>query len=328
VPQSTLLQTFLKSDVVVHLSDIHFGEDFAFPLSNEPDKSTLLESLISDIERIAPEGVGLLVISGDLTTKANADFLFNDAISFLVKMTERLRLERDRVVIVPGNHDINLRDYKPQDYSHERVFFAAMKEFYGGLPYGLPRLHSYELSSGRRLDVLAMNSVRLRESKTKNYGYVDWSSYRDLLRRTPVARGSIKIGVLHHHLVSAVKHEFVDPDYPAAGLSLTLDSIDVIEGLQENGFDIVLHGHQHVAAVTRISRGRLADGRNRLAGLDHGMLLVGAGSAGAHRLTDELRDNAYGILKFNGRWLNVISRRFNPGLPPREHFAAKIKIRR
>src|ERR1700722_12414114 len=53
---------------------------------------------------------------------------------------------------------------------------------------------------------------------------------------------------------------------------------------------------------------------------------LAAGSAGARRLSDEMRDNSYNILKFDESNIGIEARRYNPGPAPRTHF--KFKLRR
>src|SRR6478672_8229486 len=74
----------------------------------------------------------------------------------------------------------------------------------------------------------------------------------------------------------------------ATRLSVTLDAGSVVEGLQSHGFQLALHGHQHVPAITRIDRGSAVDGNVELSH-GGGMVVLAAGSAGATRLSDEMR---------------------------------------
>src|SRR5262249_48072374 len=154
----------------------------------------------------------------------------------------------------PGNHDIALKKFRPQDYSHETPFHLFTKEFYGRTML-YPQLRRFTLPSGRALEFLGVNSVRLRHESEKQFGYVQWPLYEDVLRESPRDPDALRIAALHHHLVPALREESIDPGYPDAAVSVTLDAGAVIEGLQTYDFSLVLHGHQHVPAATRITRG-------------------------------------------------------------------------
>ena len=84
---------------------------------------------------------------------------------------------------------------------------------------------------------------------------------------TPHDRNTVRIAVLHHHLVPAPREEVPTTDYPLASVSVTVDAGAVIAGLQRHHFELALHGHQHVPAATNVSRGVVDDGSHDLSGL-------------------------------------------------------------
>ncbi|HNB74404.1 MAG TPA: metallophosphoesterase, partial [Acidobacteriota bacterium] len=85
---------------ILHLSDIHVNPD-TDPLSR-------LQPLISDLrdtEFLGIEHLDYLVISGDLTDKAQPEE-FEKVHEFLSRLIEQFRLSAERCIIVPGNHDL------------------------------------------------------------------------------------------------------------------------------------------------------------------------------------------------------------------------------
>jgi hypothetical protein len=212
--------------------------------------------------------------------------------------------------------------YTPSDYSHEASFNLFTKEFYGQA-MKCPELRRYVLANGRTVEFLAINSVRLRHTSEKQFGYVQWRLYEEALRLTKRNPDDFRIAVLHHHLVPASREESVDPKYPEAGISVTLDAGSVIEGLQAHGFELALHGHQHVPALSRIDRGAAIDGSIKLSDKG-GLVVLAAGSAGATRLSDEMRDNSYNIIKVLPAGYSVEAKRFNQGKAPQRLFQANF----
>ena len=287
----------VASDFVVHLSDLHFGTDYGFPAGRQPGAETLIARLQQDLRNLCSGTIGLVVVSGDLTTKADANALAIEALDFLNALHSELRVPKEAILVVPGNHDFRLAEYRPTDFSHERPFNLMLREFYGNYDPD-DRLRRFAFPSGHRVEFLLINSVRLRKIEEANYGYVEWSLYEGRLREAPKAPDVTRVAVLHHHLISMPREELYDNDYKHAGISTTLDSGTVIEGLQAHGFRLALHGHQHVPGIASISRGIINE--NNAAMPQPDLTLLSAGSAGAkiERLTYSMRDNSYNLLNF------------------------------
>lgn len=305
----------LATSRVLHLSDIHLGSDFGFPASSSPGRADLVETIARDLDGSQPS---LVVVSGDITSRADATVLQSSGIGFLTSLSKRLGVAKDQFIIVPGNHDIALNKFSPYDYSHERPFFHFMRDFYGR-EVEFPSLRAFLLPDGRRLEVLSMNSVKRRDEKESNFGYVDWNQYGDLLKTKTKPESSVRIAVLHHHLLQAPRVEIVDPNYADASVSTTLDAAAVIEGLQENNFDLVLHGHQHVPALSRVSRAVRQNG-GEAAQFKRDLYVLAAGSAGSSRLSDEMRDNSYNLLDLTSDGMQIEARLYNKGKAPNTLF--------
>jgi 3',5'-cyclic AMP phosphodiesterase CpdA len=88
---------------IIHLSDFHFNKE------NESEIETVLKSLIDDINNLKAKyniSPYFIVISGDIADKgAKSDYDF--AVKWLYNMMDNFDISRDRVFIVPGNHDID-----------------------------------------------------------------------------------------------------------------------------------------------------------------------------------------------------------------------------
>jgi len=93
---------------IVHLSDLHFG---ALDRAGDLYVGLLLE-LKKDMDL---PGLDALVISGDIVNKCCKDG-YNHAKSFLSNVAKTFNLDAGKVVIVPGNHDID-RDVSETSYS-------------------------------------------------------------------------------------------------------------------------------------------------------------------------------------------------------------------
>jgi len=105
---------------VLHLSDLHFGE--------EADVRKSLRPLVADIKD-ASGGLGFerldyLVISGDLTNRATQGE-FEAAHQFTSGLIEAFELTAQRCVVVPGNHDLSWDEPGVYDFKMGRQVNAA-----------------------------------------------------------------------------------------------------------------------------------------------------------------------------------------------------------
>ena len=106
---------------ILHISDLH--RDPKNPISNE----ALLNSLIQDVENAASEehpipAPQIIVVSGDIIQGTGKDTIdpdnvlreqYDQAEQFLGALADKLLTDRHKLIIVPGNHDINF----PRMYS-------------------------------------------------------------------------------------------------------------------------------------------------------------------------------------------------------------------
>jgi 3',5'-cyclic AMP phosphodiesterase CpdA len=98
---------------ILHISDIHRSP------SAPTDNTTLIGALLDDVRLHYPEesehrdkgqlpliAPVLIVVSGDLTYCSFKEE-YQGAAAFLAKLVDELGIEKSKVVIVPGNHDLN-----------------------------------------------------------------------------------------------------------------------------------------------------------------------------------------------------------------------------
>jgi predicted MPP superfamily phosphohydrolase len=92
------------SVTILHVSDTQFGRYHRFDPSD-----SLAGHLIRDVaslSRIGVPTIDLIVLSGDIAERGKrAEYA--DALRFVDHLCEELGLGRERVVVVPGNHDVS-----------------------------------------------------------------------------------------------------------------------------------------------------------------------------------------------------------------------------
>jgi predicted phosphodiesterase len=249
----------------LHLSDFHFGGSD----SKRYDADIVIESLLVDIsERIEKDGLepDFIAVTGDLALRGKS-LEYKLVRAFFEKLLEITGLPRQRLFIVPGNHDVDrtliedstllvgkgLTDRQITNKilanrGDRRRFFARFKGyskffneyFKGHLVFDDERffyVHQFD-TGNRRLAILGLNSSWLAASDEDEVLklVIGERQTRAALKAAEDASAIIKIALLHH------------PNDWIRGF----DQRDSMTMLQTN-CDFVLHGHLHKAAATHLS---------------------------------------------------------------------------
>jgi tetratricopeptide (TPR) repeat protein len=310
--------------VIIHISDPHFGtmerdgglvqmHRFVDGQYSRKLSEHLTREFFSANShfRFGSENL-ILVISGDLTYRARAEE-FDRVKAFLEEVCDGIGISRERVVLVPGNHDVDWLGSK-QDMSRRfDNYIGFLDSFYGqelfrrlyprlqwDLKVNSKRTPAFELVSIVRCDpliIIGMNSC-VYETDQDHYGFVGGRQLEvvDELLAPHRDSASIRVAVFHHHL-----HPYPEPieerasGAPLLDMSTVRDAGLVERNLERLGFDIVLHGHKHKSQVreTRI-RNRNERGVRRIPPL----IVCGAGSIGVDsRELEHNQSNQYAVLE-------------------------------
>ncbi len=243
----------------LHISDIHFG-------GFESVSGAQLSECILDAAR---ENVGrgwkpdFIAISGDIAHSADLG-QYSNATCFLDRLLQTLELERDRVSMCPGNHDVDrsISSYLFQGCRAKIASGSDIEEFLRSPERAtlLERMARYSefrktyLTSASQLtfdsrSIHAVNrmsidglDVQLWEMNSAWLGYggeedleklvVGSLSLSQSIKSLPPCEGCIIFGVVHHpfHWLTSFESEH-------------------IEAICCENFDFVLHGHIHKPAT-------------------------------------------------------------------------------
>lgn len=208
---------------IAHLSDLHFGTEQPF----------LVQQLIEEMGRINPD---LIVISGDLTQRARIS-QYKAAKQFINE------IGRDRVLCVPGNHDISLYNL------FERIIFPFKKY----RQYIHP--HIWSAFKNDEVAIFGINSVTPYKTMS---GYItdkELNRIKQFFEDQPA--DIFKIAVMHHNLIKSERHKVIN------------DAEKIINIFADCGVNLVLSGHIHYACIETLKRSFLT----------HNMYVVTAGTA-------------------------------------------------
>lgn len=251
---------------VLHLSDLHFGSDYGFRRQGEDveigdPRKTLTECISADLERLKiQDEIAAVIVTGDFMTRGKFDDESRQAaLDEFSALRDCLGLEREQIIAVPGNHDVirypeggslDIRENAvgiQTRYEHETLFRTFADELVG-------RDWKASLNYSRRinlgdvdLDVCVLNSCTIAATEWTEYGYVGRSGLEAIeeLEAIAIERPTFRFIALHHHLLPVARVEALN----AKGVSLTLDSSDILAAGQKSKVHIALHGHQHKPKV-------------------------------------------------------------------------------
>lgn len=284
---------------ILHLSDLHFsgkeGEDSRW-------YGQLSEDLTSELQ--CPN-LDFVIVSGDIANHAD-ESEYEAARQFLYRLCLKFNLQQSKVVIVPGNHDVN---WNIGDEAYQRVGdevrlvpekhqqrFKPFADFYRDVrnePYRLDYQDQgilYHFPE-QRLLILGLNSAWKLDRLQTQDADINPDALNNAL--TMVSNNSnlyqcLKIAVWHHPLNSPDEDRIRDHGF--------------MERLAKAGFQVVLHGHVHQAQNDLYRYDLSAGGRK----LD----IISAGTFGAP--PKELRTGypwQYNLLELSENKLTVKSRR-------------------
>jgi len=301
---------------ILHLSDPHFGT-----LDNAHNwYGQLAEDLYQELNC---EHIDILILSGDIANYAS-NGEYDAARLFLDELCQEFRVSQQRIVLVPGNHDVDwvaaqgayhseprdkykgklpegsfddgmnvqIRDdalYKER-FAHFSTFYKAVK----GEDYPLEYDHQYILHHfpEPNLLVLGLNSAwQLDHHFTARASILTngvTNALGQIRRNRETYRNCLRIAVWHHPLNSPFEDRITDQGF--------------VEQLAKAGFRVVLHGHIHRAIPSLYHYDQSPDGRK----ID----IISAGTFGA-----PMREwfpgypLQYNLLKLDGDTLTIETRR-------------------
>lgn len=282
----------MKPFSILHISDLHRSP--ADPISNEE----LLSALVGDRDRYVDEEPAVpapeaIVVSGDLIHgvplgadghEAALAEQYEVAASFLDELVDRLLDgDRSRVVIVPGNHDVDwntalaamtpvaeddvpgdlesalFRDSSELrwDWKTRRLYrisdpdlyerrLAAFWRFFDAFYGGVPGLLRVE--AGADANLFSLNGGRIGVAAFNSCHGNDCFERQGRIRKEAVARSHLDLkdtGSVFDLRMAVWHHNIDGPPQRSDYMDL-----EIVRGMIGRGFRLGLYGHQHRAQAT------------------------------------------------------------------------------
>jgi len=246
------------SVTVLHISDTQFGQYHRFGAGATSLASQLIYDLRDNVGRDVPP-IDLIVLSGDIAERGLWSE-FTQALAFVRELLSFTGLGPDKVVVVPGNHDVNWgmseayfaeckgEEREPREpftrkWRHYQRFVTELHgaaAFTEEQPY---RLHRFD---DLRLAVAALNSTWLESHRdADHYGWCGTEQLRWFEDQLRAAGDDVaRIGVVHHN---ARRGPTADNE--------NLRDAAALDGILGPHLDLLLHGHTHDGKEDRLPDG-------------------------------------------------------------------------
>lgn len=221
---------------ILHISDIHFSK-------KEDVKKWLLQLYVDLKNNLNVSIIDYLIISGDITNIASNEE-FEYALLFIQELIKEFMLQREKIIIVPGNHDydrdttkaamdaekiINDKLYLEKFDSFQRFHVNATGKYYSECIEHQGIINVYDAD---KLLVLGLNSSWAIDHVNKYKASINMNTLYEVAKKILAGqyKDYLKIAVFHH---------------PVAGPEQM--NSEFMELLAQAGFRICMHGHIHEA---------------------------------------------------------------------------------
>ncbi|MFT0334885.1 metallophosphoesterase family protein [Bacteroides thetaiotaomicron] len=245
---------------IIQLSDLQFGAKhrFGYP-------SKICDSIAQDILYMAEKysfSPIYLLLTGDITETAHTNE-FMDAGATIEHLANQISVDKDSILAVPGNHDINWKLAEvAYEVGDENLKYNNYNKF--ALKHCNKRsavcLDHYNYFFDHRLGIefLFLNSCE-KEDHNNHFGYIDSEKLvKTIINNSHGTENYTKICICHHR---------IEPD-PRTPKSVIDNSYEIETILLKNGYNIVFTGHIH--------ENRVCEKRDS----EKSIIYAGAGSAG------------------------------------------------
>lgn len=263
-PQLSQLLSWLTRSMcdpltILHLSDLQFGRHHRYPKGDD-SYQTLFAKQVDDVEylkekyNVHPNAV---VVTGDVA-EGSVPQEYALARSFFEKLAAKLKLPRERIVIVPGNHDVNwslCQAARLTSEATERDFdepyidkFGNYRGFYNELFKGIFQFDEsnlfqvHEFRAEKTLIVGFNSCVRESERDEDHYGWIGLEQVHAARARCDEIDADgrwLRIAAMHHNFLCG-------SDLDNENLR---DADQIRPALEKGGFHLILHGHRHIAHI-------------------------------------------------------------------------------
>ena len=210
---------------ILHISDIHIesGPDKKF------DRSVVLDPLLKRVEEDYKKGLQpeLVAVTGDIAYKGIKEE-YDLAAAFFTDLLDAVKLGGDKIFIVPGNHDVDRKKYRPGDipvYStmkalndelenYRQDLFKGMAEYLAFVKTTYPHLQTiadddlipfvtpFTTEAGKILGIVGLNSAWMcrRSPDEKEVAIGEFQIKNAMEELAKLGNTDLNLYLIHHSI--------------------------------------------------------------------------------------------------------------------------------
>jgi 3',5'-cyclic AMP phosphodiesterase CpdA len=305
---------------ILHLSDLHFGEVIDLPtrdaglLNYDKGAKHLAQTIYKHIVSGDNEGFSnpdCVLITGDITNRALAHE-FELAEVFLKELTDLLSIDKNRFLILPGNHDISW-DAEKSDHHKKYTAFKMFYERFFKTEWSFKKTTKMIVDIpgiDEKILIIGFNSCSVENSSWRGMGYISEHQFNEVenwLSKNDGDKFRIRLAALHHHVLPVHNYHpsFVDfnPDQNSLEaenpppVSSMLNASQLLKKCRKLKVSAILHGHAHTQYSVRQTNFLEIDAKDS----DHisrSIAVIGTGTPSSERL-DNYHNKCFQIIQFH-----------------------------
>ena len=296
---------------LLHLTDLHFG--VSLPEKQKEDAEKMWDSLINKLAKTHDKTpFDAIAVTGDFAYTDPANDLTEILPKIVTLVKNTIGTENiDKLMIVPGNHDIHWEDFEgnklsPKPWSPFLHFMHAIYtkrlEVMESTPAwsitdSMPKYDStsdslvwHRTINNTPFDVIGLCTIGMAEDK-KGLGVLTEPQINIIEKKwesEPVP-GTIRIGMMHHNIMSVLSRSELEED------RIVEKAGGAIHALMSYNCDVVLSGHAHTTNSVKLSSSQLSQSGNECIG---DLMIVSTGTTGGHH-DSRMRHRTCSILDFS-----------------------------
>jgi len=256
----------MSNPILIHISDLHIS-DHTGNFNNKNESSFLssditcqknisfIDKFISTIKNDFVENEKFLLITGDISNIAEKNE-FEAAASYISKITNELSISKDKIIIVPGDHDVHrdsirnlLRDNSNATSEEiNKAKFSNFSEFYFKIKeeeFCSNSIVIAQIEISPSILLLGLNS-NLYIDQHGGFGKIDPTGLDGELKRIKDENEGKEVFLAFHHNISGMYENVISGQWEIENRKY------IIEKINKHKLKILLYGNEHTPRSSKL----------------------------------------------------------------------------